>query len=169
MTSVARRALGLSLAAGLMFGFGFALVPLYTVFCEWTGINGRGDFRGHYAAADSERWVTVEFVALNRLPQWEFTPAVEKLSVQVGAMQQTHFNARNLASAVRVAQAVPSVSPGRGAAYFNKTECFCFTQQPLQGGEYKQLPLVFFIDAALPDSVNTLTLAYTLYEVGPGS
>ncbi len=161
---------GLMLIVVLMFGFGFALVPLYDVFCEVTGLNGKtnGAYQGdmNVQAANSDRIITVQFVA-NRndnLP-WEFSPQQEEIKLAVGAHKKTYFSVNNSYDRAVVAQAIPSVSPPQAADYLNKIECFCFQQQPLEAGEAKQFPLVFFIDPALPEDISKLTLSYTLFDI----
>lgn len=161
---------GLILIVVLMFGFGFALVPLYDVFCEVTGLNGKtkGAYQGdtNALAANSDRTITVQFVA-NRndnLP-WGFYPEQEEIKLTVGERKQIHFSVNNSYNRSVVAQAIPSVSPPQAADYLNKIECFCFQRQPLAAGEAKQFPLVFFVDPALPEEISKLTLSYTLFDI----
>jgi len=160
---------GLIVAVVAMFGFGFALVPLYNVFCEVTGINGKtATEAAAYPAGgvDRDRTVRVEFVTyLGPGVNWEFAPEISHMEVHPGELHQVDFLARNLTRADAVGQAVPSVSPGQAASHFNKTECFCFRQQRLPAGEMARMPLRFFVDPALPGSVRTLTLSYTFYDV----
>ncbi|MGL5358658.1 MAG: cytochrome c oxidase assembly protein [Shewanella sp.] len=152
-----------------MFGFGFALVPLYDVLCEKLGINGKTassakDYQG--ITIDRQRTVTVEFIAQVQTGMpWEFTPKTKRLQVHPGELVRTAFLAYNGAERTLVGQAIPSVSPGQGAAYFNKTECFCFNQQPLAAQARAELPLIFYVDPQLPESIHTLTLNYTLYDI----
>ncbi|MGL4473242.1 MAG: cytochrome c oxidase assembly protein [Shewanella sp.] len=164
-----RLIIGLVSGAIAMFAFGFALVPLYDVLCEQLGINGKPRNSAQIYSANTDapgRLVNVEFIAQvpASLP-WEFAPEVKRMQVRTGELVRTHFNAKNLSGQHIVGQAIPSVSPGQGAAYFNKTECFCFNQQPLEGHSSAELGLVFFVDKDLPDSINTLTLAYTLFDI----
>ncbi|KLV07402.1 cytochrome C oxidase assembly protein [Photobacterium aquae] len=157
----------LVLASVAMFGFAFALVPLYDVFCDITGINGKTADTEAAASerVDRSRAITVEFVAyINPGVSWEFEPEVTTLVVHPGQTHTINYRARNLSQASSVGQAVPSVSPGLGAQYFNKIECFCFNHQPLEGGESASLPLIFYVDPELPSDITTLTLAYTLYS-----
>lgn len=167
---LARKLAAIALA---MVGFGYLLVPLYRVYCELTGFNGAATSRAAYSDAalrkvDTTRWVTVEFVATtNAGVPWEFRPDTVRLRVHPGDMVLTRFHARNLGQAAMVGQAIPSVTPGRAAAYFHKIECFCFSRQPLAPGEQKELPLQFQVDPALPADVGTLTLSYTFFEA-PG-
>ncbi len=158
----------LTLAVG-MFGFAYALVPLYAVFCEVTGLNGKTSAR----AADpvalsqvSDREVTVQFLAHvgNGMP-WEFRPTEHQLRVRLGEINTTDYYARNRAAQAVTGQAVPSVTPGLAAKYLHKIECFCFTQQRLEAGEDRHMPLRFYISDDLPDEIHTLSLSYTLFKV----
>jgi len=151
------------------FGFGFALVPLYDVICDLTGIGSRQSLLqsadASTAGADQSRTVTVEFVAM--VPNggaWEFRPQVTEMRVHPGALYETRFHARNLMSRGAVAQAVPSVTPAQATRYFQKTECFCFTPQHFGAGEGRELAVRFVVDRELPASVDRLTLAYSFYE-----
>ncbi|PSW04959.1 cytochrome c oxidase assembly protein [Photobacterium lipolyticum] len=162
----------LVLMAVVMFGFAFALVPLYDVFCDITGINGKtaNTPASQSREVDRGREVTVEFVAyINPGMDWIFEPQVTRVVVNPGQIQTIKYAARNLTANSSVGQAVPSVSPGQAARYFNKIECFCFNHQPLEAGGSAELPLVFYIDPELPEEINTLTLAYTLYNAQPES
>lgn len=152
-----------------MFGFGFALVPLYNVMCQALGINGKTSSTAqtyNQQVIDESRTINVEFIAQNApgMP-WEFGPTVNQIQVHPGELVKTVFYANNLSGKRMVAQAIPSVSPGQGAVYFHKTECFCFKQQPLDANSRADFPLIFFIDPELPESINTLTLSYTLYDI----
>lgn len=159
----------LGLAAVLMFGFGFAMVPLYDVFCEVTGLNGktgRMDIEDALTqVVDEDRLVTVEFLGLvhSDLP-WDFKPMVKKIKVHPGEVTEVNYYATNTADNAVTGQAVPSVAPGQAAKYFSKTECFCFTRQLLEPGEGKEMPLRFVVDPALPENVKTLSLSYTFYQ-----
>lgn len=152
-----------------MFGFGFAMVPLYDVFCDITGLNGK---TSNVAASESnagsiqDREVEVQFIARNNkgMP-WEFSPVVKTLTVHPGEIKQIDYFAHNFSIKNIVGQAVPSVSPGLAASYFNKIECFCFNQQPLKAGDQTLMPLKFYIDTDLPEDISTITLSYTLYDV----
>lgn len=153
-----------------MFGFGFALVPIYDVFCEITGLNGKTAGRATYDAAvvevEEERLVTVQFTANNNAGMnWQFQPLVNQVQVHPGELTEVKFYAHNPTGMTMVAQAVPSVVPFVAADYLHKTECFCFTQQSLAGGEGIEMPLLFYIDKAIPADVSKLTLSYTLFDV----
>ncbi|WP_305455881.1 cytochrome c oxidase assembly protein [Photobacterium leiognathi] len=163
-----RSLLGLIFASIGMFGFAFALVPLYDVFCDITGINGKTASTPTETSEriDTSREVTVEFVAyINPGVRWQFTPQVKQITVHLGETKIIKYDAKNLNKVATIGQAVPSVTPGVAAKYFNKIECFCFNHQPLEGGENAELPLVFYIDPDLPKEIETLTLAYTLFNV----
>ena len=156
-----------------MFGFGFAMVPLYDVFCEVTGLNGKtGRIEAEAAMSqevDTGREVTVEFVAsINSDLPWEIKPLVRKIKVHPGEVTEVKYAARNLTGNTVVGQAVPSLVPGLASKYFNKTECFCFTQQALEAGEYKEMPLRFVVDPALPQDVKSVALSYTFFRMEAG-
>lgn len=159
----------LVLTTALMFGFGFALVPLYDVFCEITGLNGKTSTvaaNADKAITDTKRVITVEFLAKPdpKMP-WLFKPEMRQIQVHPGEIKVVHYEAINPTGALMVAQAVPSVAPGQAALYFNKMECFCFERQTLQAGEKVMMPLQFYVDPALPEQFSTITLSYTMYDV----
>lgn len=167
--AVNRTVIRLLVVVVAMFAFVFVvMVPLYNVLCDVLGINGKTGERYEAVAAevDTSRTIKVQFVARNNdaMP-WEFKPSIKVLRVHPGELSQTVFLARNPALRDMVAQAIPSVVPSRAAAYFNKTECFCFNQQPLKAGEAAELPLQFVVDQALPADIQTITLSYTLFDV----
>ena len=155
-----------------MFGFGYLLVPLYQVYCQYTGLNGTTN-RIDYGVAvahkvDAARWVTVEFVAnTNGSLPWEFQPELPRVRVHPGDLVLAKFQARNIGNIAIVGQAIPSVTPSQAAPYFHKIECFCFSRQPLEPGEGKVLPLQFQVDNDLPAGIDTLTLSYTFFEAPP--
>ncbi|HRD48844.1 MAG TPA: cytochrome c oxidase assembly protein [Candidatus Contendobacter sp.] len=153
-----------------MFGFGFAMVPIYDVLCQITGLNGKTGGRQVAAvlpmAVDEARTVTVEFVAnLNVGAPWEFAPQVSHMQVHPGQYYQTHYLARNLTGHALVGQAIPSVAPGLAAQHFQKIECFCFNRQVFQPEERREMPVVFRIDPNLPSDVHTITLSYTFFRL----
>ena len=157
----------LGVVAG-MFVFGFALVPLYDVFCEITGINGKTRGQAIYqdAKVDKKREVTISFIAnINRGMPWDFKPMVNSMKVHPGELNEIKFYAKNRSSKDIIGQSVPSVSPGQAALYLNKTECFCFDQQTLLAGEEIEMPMKFYIDADIPEDINHLTLSYQLFNV----
>lgn len=150
-----------------MFAFGFALVPIYDVMCQAFGINGKT--AGVYAGTqteDTSREVRVQFLATNAADMvWEFRPKADELTVRPGATQEMLFVAYNPTDKPMTAQAIPSVAPSKAAAFFHKTECFCFSQQVLQPGERIEMPVRFIVDRDLPPDVHHLTLAYTLFDI----
>jgi cytochrome c oxidase assembly protein subunit 11 len=160
--------LKLVLLAVAMFAFGFALVPIYDVFCEVTGWGGR---TANVAASVVEspvadRSVRLEFVAsVDRAAPFEFRPTQSSMQIEPGRVYDTSYFARNLRSEAVVGQAVPSVAPGQAAEYLKKIECFCFTEQAFAAGEGRELGVTFMIDPALPEHVDTLTLSYALFAV----
>jgi cytochrome c oxidase assembly protein subunit 11 len=152
-----------------MFGFGFAMVPIYNVICDITGLNGK---TGVLNAADVDgkvdvsRTVTVEFIAnLNETMPWEFRPTVTRMEVHPGAVNTTSYYARNKTDHVMVGQAIPSVMPGKAAQHFNKTECFCFTQQRFEAGQEMDMPVRFVVDRDLPADIKVMTLSYTFFDI----
>ncbi|OBS92396.1 cytochrome c oxidase assembly protein [Vibrio cyclitrophicus] len=160
----------LVLSVVAMFGFGFALVPLYDVMCDALGINGKTNtvsaVQPQGMQPDYSRTVRVEFMShIKPDMPWQFSPEVQVLEVHPGEVIQTNYIAKNLSGASLVGQAVPSVSPGMGATYFNKMECFCFNQQPLEGHKSAEMGLIFYIDPDIPESIHTLTLSYTLFNI----
>ena len=150
------------------FAFGFALVPLYNVLCDVTGFGNQKRLAERSIIAerpDPSRSITVEF--LTTLPtagNWEFRPAVRSMTIHPGQLYAASFVAHNLTGRDIVAQAVPNIEPGKAAAYFHKTECFCFTPQAFKVNEERALPVRFIVDAALPSYVDRITLAYTFYD-----
>ena len=156
---------GVALAA---FGFAFSLVPLYRIACEKVfGVRleqGPATVSAGTAKADA-RWVTVEFDgAVNSKLPWTFEPEQKSMRVQVGRQYEALYAARNTSDRPIVGNAVPSVAPAKASAYFNKTECFCFTEQLLAAGESRDMPVRFIVDPDLPAGVKTLTLSYTFFK-----
>jgi cytochrome c oxidase assembly protein subunit 11 len=164
----------LTVIAALMFGFGYALVPMYRTICEALGVNvlSRGDGRLAKASSDRgntqvdlSRTITVEFDANSRGP-WDFKPAVQSLQVHPGELTTVMYRFRNVQNRTMSAQAIPSYAPKQATAHFNKVECFCFQQYTLAPGESREWPVAFVIDPKLPREVSTITLSYTFFEVG---
>ena len=160
-----------ALALG-MLGFSFALVPLYEIFCEVTGITGKTSsivaVEPTAVMQESEREVTIQFLAqVARGMPWEFRPTEHQLKVRVGEVNLTSYYARNHSAKGVTGQAVPSVSPVNVSRYLHKIECFCFTEQYLGAGEDQQMSVRFYIDEELPEEINTLTLSYSLFNA-PG-
>lgn len=164
----------LTVVAAVMFGFGYALVPMYKAICEFTGINvlalgerntGLSKAVANNTQVDFSRTITVEFDANTRGP-WSFRPAQNHMLVHPGQMNTVIYEFQNTQNRRMAAQAIPSYAPMQAAAHFNKLECFCFTQYTLAPGEKKAWPVAFVIDPKLPKDVTTITLSYTFFEVG---
>jgi len=158
-----------------MFGFGYALVPLYIAICEMTGINvlalsdklipGASSAQTANTQVDKTRTITVEFDANARGP-WDFKPALRSVQVHPGELATVMYEFRNAQDRTMAAQAIPTYAPRQASPHFNKLECFCFNQYTLAPGEKKQWPVAFVIDPKLPKDVTTITLSYTFFEVG---
>ncbi len=151
-----------------MFGFGYALVPIYDVFCDITGLNGKVELsaanEGQYEI-DTGREVTVEFItSLNETTPMKFRAITKKLKIHPGKYYTVDFLAENSTDRPMIAQAIPSISPGAAAEYFHKTECFCFTEQKFAAHESKTMPVRFVVDPELPERYKTITLAYTFFD-----
>jgi len=151
----------------VMFGFGFALVPLYDVFCDVTGINGKTGGKVNFESApivDESRTIKITFLtSLNEMMPWEFKPEQSFVNVHPGVPTTINFIAKNTSNRNIIGQAVPSVAPGLAAAYFQKTECFCFTQQELKAGEEKLMPVTFIVNSELPEEMSEIVLSYTFF------
>jgi cytochrome c oxidase assembly protein subunit 11 len=173
-----RRVLGkLLVVVGLMFGFGYALVPMYRAICDALGVNvlslseqrtqnwnGSRQLSSN-TQVDKTRTITVEFDTNARGP-WDFKPSVRSLQVHPGEMTTVMYEFKNVQNRTMAAQAIPSYAPRQAAAHFKKLECFCFNEYTLAPGESRQWPVVFVIDPRLSRDVNTITLSYTFFEVG---
>ncbi|HEX7647560.1 MAG TPA: cytochrome c oxidase assembly protein [Noviherbaspirillum sp.] len=159
----------LMVVAVMMFGFGYALVPVYRKICEVTGVNiltpkDATVAEGGNTQVDKTRTVTIEFDA-NAQGPWRFRPTQSSMQVHPGEMAQVVYEVVNTQARAIDAQAIPSYAPQQAAAHFKKVECFCFKQQTLGPNEAKQMQVVFYIDPALPRDVKTITLSYTFFEV----
>ncbi len=171
----------LVLVTMIMFGFGFALVPLYDAICNAFGIGKFVDIeKGTYDVsaqikkantmqADLNRTITIEFITtMNRGMNWDFKPVVNKMDVHPGEIKVVNFYAKNNTGQKVIAQAIPRIQPARATKYFSKMECFCFTQQTFGEGEAREMPLRFVVDPALPKNIKTITLSYTFFDTqGP--
>ena len=159
----------------LMFGFGYALVPLYKAVCTALGINvltlsdkvvsGRNSAPGANSQVDKSRTITVEFDANSR-GIWKFKPAVNSVQVHPGELTTVMYEFTNTQNRTMAAQAIPSYAPMQAMAHFNKLQCFCFNEYTMRPGETRQWPVVFVIEPKLPKYVTTITLSYTFFEVG---
>ncbi|MDD5274601.1 MAG: cytochrome c oxidase assembly protein [Methylovulum sp.] len=151
-----------------MFGFGYALVPIYDVLCDITGLNGKVEstaVKEVLYPIDKNREVTVEFItSLNESAPMVFRAETNKLKIHPGQYYTVNFYAENKTDKPMVAQAIPSISPGLAAEYFKKTECFCFTEQTFKAREGKVMPVRFVVNPDLPTQYKTITLAYTFFD-----
>ncbi len=159
----------LVVVAFLMFGFGFALVPMYRAICEVTGINNlvqrdRTVREAKNTQVDMTRTISIEFDANARGPLG-FKPEQSSIDVHPGAVTTVMYQVSNQQGRAIEAQAIPSYAPKQATEYFKKIECFCFTQQKLAAHETKLLPVVFVVDTKLPKDVKTITLSYTFFEL----
>ena len=170
----ANKRLALKLGAGAVvaLAFGFALVPLYNVLCEATGLNGKTNAESARPAAvkvDKTRWVTVQFTG-TIMPglSWEFHPQVTSMRVHPGEITRVSYYAKNPTNQTIVGQAVPSITPGQAAQHFVKLDCFCFKQQALEPGAEKEMGLTFVISPELSKEVGTVTLSYAFFPAVKG-
>lgn len=155
--------------AVMMFGFGYLLVPIYKQICEITGVNILNSQEMKVkpidnSQVDKSRTITVEFDA-NTTGPFRFRPTVNSMQVHPGEMTQVVYEVVNTQARSVEAQAIPSYAPQQAAAHFKKVECFCFQQQTLEASQAKQMPVVFYLDPALPRDVKTITLSYTFFEI----
>jgi cytochrome c oxidase assembly protein subunit 11 len=157
----------LALIAVAMFGFGYALVPLYYRVCEALGINTLGEVAAapRNSQVDLARTVTIEFDANAHGLAFRFRPLVNHIDVHPGELATVEYEVRNDQPVAVTAQAVPSYGPAIAGEYFRKIECFCFTQQTLGPGESRRMPVVFVVDPKLPGDVTSIALSYTFFEV----
>ena len=165
-----RLALTLALVVAVMIGLSFAAVPLYSIFCKATGFGGttqRAEFTP--SAASGNRILTVTFNAdiAPELP-WDFAPEVQHISLRIGEPATIKYHARNNSTRTIVGTAVHNVQPDKIGIYFDKTQCFCFTEQVLKPGQEADFPVTFFIDPDMAqdhklDDVQNVTLSYTFY------
>lgn len=158
-------------SAFLMFGFGYALVPFYEKLCEVLDVNNlnkQDNALPLNTQIDRSRSVTVEFDAnLHKLP-WNFKPVTGSMVVHPGEIATVEYEVSNTRESAVTGQAIPSYTPSAAMQYFQKLECFCFTQQTLAAGEKRRMPVAFLVSATLPKDINTITLSYTFFEV-PGA
>jgi cytochrome c oxidase assembly protein subunit 11 len=163
-----RSVLRFSAATAAMFGFGFALVPMYNALCNSIGLNGKVKLEAvaQTAAVDLTREVTVEFVTtVNGGHTWKFGAEQPRVTLHPGQFVTVNFDLANTDDHDIVGQAVPQVAPWDAAKFIKKSECFCFRHQPFKAGESRRMPVVFTVDPALPRDVDTVTLSYTFFDV----
>lgn len=173
MSSVSKTTLKLALLAVAMFGFGYVLVPIYSVFCDVTGLNGKTgtitEAEAEKSTVDQNREVTIQFDTNvhGDLP-WTFKAGQYTVDVHPGKLTDVYFVVENNSDRQIVGQAIPSLAPGEAALYFSKSECFCFSQQTLAPRERKEMLVRFVVDPKLPKKISLLTLSYTFFTA-PGS
>jgi len=158
----------LVIAVPLMFAFGFALVPLYDVFCEVTGLNGKV-FQSEHSdelVIDDGREISLQFISTNNenMP-WTFKPSEQVMKIQTGKYHTATFYVKNTTNKKMMAQAVPSVAPSNAAEYLKKLECFCFEQQELMPGEEALLPVKLLVSNDLPKNIKNIILSYTIFDI----
>lgn len=157
-----------SLIAVAMFGFAYALVPLYDVMCRALGINGKPNMivAENTSTLDRSRTITMQFLATNNENlKWVFRPNQKTIQVHPGANQKVTYFARNDTDQTMTVQAIPSVTPSRAANHLHKTACFCFEQQTLKPHQSMNMPIVFHFDNKLPKDIHEVTMSYTLFRI----
>ena len=158
--------------AVIMFGFGFAMVPLYDVFCDITGLNGKTNQQAVAAGnfnpgdVDKNRNISIQFTVTNneQMP-WEFEPNVAAVTLHPGEIKRVSYYAKNLTDKDMTAQAIPSVSPAEAASYLKKIVCFCFNSPSLAAHAEANMEVQFYVDKSIPEHLKTLTLSYTLFDI----
>jgi cytochrome c oxidase assembly protein subunit 11 len=156
----------LAIVAVAMFGFGFALVPFYNELCAALGINSIEQAQTVVnTQVDRSRTVVIELDSNTHNLPWRFKPLVSHVSVHPGELVTVEYEVANERAAPVTGQAVPSYGPQYAAEYFKKVECFCFTQQTLAAGEVRRMPVTFVVDPKLPQSISSIALSYTFFEV----
>tara|TARA_Y100001935_G_scaffold60041_1_gene50264 strand:- start:2137 stop:2697 length:561 start_codon:yes stop_codon:yes gene_type:complete len=158
----------LIIAVPLMFAFGFALVPLYDVFCEVTGLNGKV-FQSEHSeelVREDGRQLSLQFISTNNenMP-WTFEPSEQVMDIQTGKYHTATFYVKNTTNKTMTAQAVPSVAPSNAAEHLKKLECFCFEQQELKPGEEALLPVKLLVSDDLPSNIKNIILSYTIFDI----
>jgi cytochrome c oxidase assembly protein subunit 11 len=155
----------------VMVGVSFAAVPLYSWFCRTTGFGGTTQVAKTAPDQVSSRVITVRFDS-NVAPglPWSFEPERRTIDVRLGEVVTVYYAVRNESARVTTGQAGYNVTPPTVGAYFEKINCFCFTQQTLQPGEKRDMAVVFYVDAKLgkdaeQSAVNNITLSYTFFPV----
>ena len=150
-----------------MFGFGFAMWPLYNVFCDLTGLGGRAITVAENATPQeqSDRQVRLRFDAtVNSGLPWEFQAVEKSMMVQLGKMSEAYYQASNTTDEITAGHAIFNVTPPEASLYFVKTECFCFTEQILHANESREMPVYYFIQPDLPEHIKEITLSYTFFR-----
>jgi cytochrome c oxidase assembly protein subunit 11 len=153
-----------------MIGAAYASVPLYRLFCQMTGYGGTTQRVEQYSTKVLDRDITVRFDANAAGTPWEFAPVKRDMTLKIGETVEAHFRATNLASRPTAGRATFNVTPEMAGAYFNKVECFCFTDTTLKPDESIDMPVVFYVDPDIVDvpelkDIRTITLSYTFFPI----
>jgi cytochrome c oxidase assembly protein subunit 11 len=154
-----------------MIGLAYASVPLYSMFCNATGFGGTTQRADVAPNSATEKFITIRFDAnIAGSLGWKFNPVQSVMKVKIGEQNIAHYSAINISDKVLTGSAIFNVTPSEAGAYFNKIQCFCFTQQTLKPGESADLPVDFFVDPAILDdpdskSISEITLSYTFFPV----
>ena len=155
---------------GGMIGMSYAAVPLYAMFCQMTGYGGTTQRVEQYSDRVLDREITVRFDANTSSVPWDFKPVARNVTMKIGETTQVHYTAKNLSGRATSGRATFNVTPEMAGAYFNKVECFCFTDTTLKPGETLDMPVVFYVDPDIVDvpelrNVKTITLSYTFFPI----
>lgn len=156
------------LVAALMFGFGFAIAPYYDAICEWSGLGGKVKTPSANAAypVDETREITVEFVsAVNSTMPLVFRAETSKLKIHPGQYYTVNFYAENTSDKKLVGRAIPSISPAWASGHFQKTECFCFSEQEFEPHKGRLMPVRFVVNPAIGADITEMALAYTFFDI----
>ena len=161
-----RLSVRLGVVAVGMFGFGFALVPFYNEICQALGINSvERPAEVVNTQVDRSRTVTIELDSNVHAIGWRFKPLVNHLDVHPGELATVEYEVVNVTDKPVTGQAIPSYGPQSAGEYFRKLDCFCFTQQTLQPGESRRMPVTFVVDTRLPKDLTSIAVSYTFFEV----
>ena len=151
-----------------MFGFAYALVPIYNVMCRVLGINGKTSMlvSKNTSWVDKSRTITMQFLATNNANlKWDFRPDQKQITLHPGADVKVSYYARNNTNHKMTVQAIPSITPSAAANHLHKTECFCFRQTTLKAHQSMHMPIIFYFDNKLPANISEVTMSYTLFKV----
>ena len=161
-----RLSLRLGVVAVGMFGFGFALVPFYNQICQALGINSvERPAEVVNTQVDRSRTITIELDSNVHAIGWRFKPLVNHVDVHPGELATVEYEVVNVSDKPVTGQAIPSYGPQSAGEYFRKLDCFCFTQQTLQPGESRRMPVTFVVDTRLPKDLSSIAVSYTFFEV----
>ena len=155
---------------GGMLGLSYASVPLYRIFCQVTGYGGTTQKAEDFTGKISEKTITVSFDSnISRNLEWSFKPKDRSVKLRLGEKVTAIFLAKNTGDTISTGEATFNVSPQAAGQYFNKIECFCFTEQTLKPGEMVEMPVLFFIDPDIENdpflkNAEIITLSYSFYS-----